>query len=126
MAPGMRWGLTLRLAGPPLAQPIDLIARLPDLGCTDAWSHELTGPDAFMPLTLAAPTLTARNAGDRKDALAAMPGELSDELLIRGHAEHCQEPGTDYDPAGPDTPLIAVVPPPGADLGKVITRLAPA
>src|SRR5580698_4582038 len=43
-----RWGLTLPLTG-----LRDLVASLPDLGYTDAWSAELNGIDAFTPLTLA-------------------------------------------------------------------------
>lgn len=320
MASGLRWGLTVPLIGPPLAEQIDLIARLPDLGYTDAWSHELNGLDAFTPLTLASqcapqlrlgtaivgiysrapvtlavegstlaslapgrfvlglgtssqlaveqwngipfekpyqrsrdllrflrealsgakvtqkyetfsvdgfrldppppvppalalaalrpgmvklaaaeagiaitnwlapkdvpqvravagadceliarifvcptsdvdtaryigrrliasyltvpvyaafhqwlgrgdiiePMLTAWNAGDRKGALAAMPDELVDELLIHGPAEHCREQVAEYHPAGLDTPVIAIAPPPGIDLGEVIAKLAPA
>jgi probable F420-dependent oxidoreductase len=48
-----RWGLTLPLNGVPLADHRDLVAALPDLGYTDAWSAELNGIDAFTPLTLA-------------------------------------------------------------------------
>jgi probable F420-dependent oxidoreductase len=48
-----RWGLTLPLNGVPLADQRDLVAALPDLGYTDAWSAELNGIDAFTPLTLA-------------------------------------------------------------------------
>lgn len=319
MASGTRWGLTLPLIGLPLAEQIDLIARLPDLGYTDAWSHELNGLDAFTPLTLASqcapqlrlgtaivgiysrapvtlaveggtlaslapgrfvlglgtssqlaveqwngipfekpyqrsrdllrflrealtgakvsqkyetftvdgfrldpappvppalalaalrpgmvklaaaeagiaitnwvapadvpkvrevagadceivarifvvptgdadtarhigrrliasyltvpvyaafhqwlgrgdmiePMLTAWNAGDRKGALAAMPDELVDEILIHGPAEYCRERVAEYHPAGLDTPVIAIVPAPGTDTGEVITKLAP-
>jgi probable F420-dependent oxidoreductase len=48
-----RWGLTIPLNGLPLADQKDLVASLPDLGYTDAWSAELNGIDAFTPLTLA-------------------------------------------------------------------------
>jgi probable F420-dependent oxidoreductase len=48
-----RWGLTLPLAGLPLAEHRDLVAGLFDLGYTDAWSAELNGFDGFTPLTLA-------------------------------------------------------------------------
>jgi probable F420-dependent oxidoreductase len=48
-----RWGLTLPLTGLPLAGQRDLVASLPDLGYTDAWSAELNGIDAFTPLALA-------------------------------------------------------------------------
>src|ERR1700731_1088600 len=49
-----RWGITLPLRGVPLADQRDLVASLPDLGYTDAWSSEVNGPDAFTPLALAA------------------------------------------------------------------------
>jgi probable F420-dependent oxidoreductase len=48
-----RWGLTLPLHGLPLAAQRDLVAGMPGLGYTDAWSAELNGVDAFSPLTLA-------------------------------------------------------------------------
>jgi len=48
-----RWGLTLPLTGVPLPAQHDLVASLPDLGYTDAWSAELNGIDGFTPLTLA-------------------------------------------------------------------------
>jgi len=53
MASQSRWGMTLPLTGLPLAAQRDLVAALPDLGYTDAWSAELNGIDAFTPLTLA-------------------------------------------------------------------------
>jgi probable F420-dependent oxidoreductase len=48
-----RWGLTLPLAGLPLAAHKDLVAGLPGLGYTDVWSGELNGIDGFTPLILA-------------------------------------------------------------------------
>lgn len=54
MEPRARWGLTLPLTGVPLLKQRDLIARLPDLGYTDAWSAELNGVDAFTPLAYTA------------------------------------------------------------------------
>jgi probable F420-dependent oxidoreductase len=45
-----RWGLTLPLPGLPVAEQQDLVASLPGLGYTDAWSAELNGIDAFTPL----------------------------------------------------------------------------
>src|SRR5262249_59529578 len=48
-----RWGLTLPLTSVPLADQHKLVASLPDLGYTDAWSAELNGIDGFTPLTLA-------------------------------------------------------------------------
>ncbi|MFC5179956.1 LLM class F420-dependent oxidoreductase [Actinomadura harenae] len=48
-----RWGLTLPLTGVPLAEHAALVAELPSLGYTDAWSAETNGTDAFTPLALA-------------------------------------------------------------------------
>src|ERR687893_874141 len=55
-----RYGITIPFDGLPLAGQRDLVAALPDLGYTDAWSWEVDGADAFTPLVLAsvwAPTL---------------------------------------------------------------------
>jgi probable F420-dependent oxidoreductase len=48
-----RWGMTLPLEQIPIAQQRDIVARLTDLGYTDAWSAEVNGADAFTPLALA-------------------------------------------------------------------------
>ncbi|MCP2335098.1 LLM class F420-dependent oxidoreductase [Actinomadura rupiterrae] len=48
-----RWGLTIPLTGVPLAEHAGLVAELPALGYTDAWSAETNGTDAFTPLALA-------------------------------------------------------------------------
>jgi probable F420-dependent oxidoreductase len=55
-----RWGMTVPLAGVPLAEHAAVYAALADAGFTDLWSSEVAGTDAFTPLTLAAawqPTL---------------------------------------------------------------------
>ena len=44
-----RWGITLPLRSLPLPDQRDLVAALPDLGYTDAWSSEVNGSDAFAP-----------------------------------------------------------------------------
>jgi probable F420-dependent oxidoreductase len=49
-----RWGLTLPLRSMPLHEQRGIVAGLPDLGYTDAWSAEVNGADAFTPLALAA------------------------------------------------------------------------
>jgi probable F420-dependent oxidoreductase len=54
MGPTARWGITLPLRGMPLTDQRDIVAALPDLGYTDAWSAETNGSDAFTPLALAA------------------------------------------------------------------------
>jgi probable F420-dependent oxidoreductase len=52
--PTPRWGITLPLPGMALADQREIVAGLPALGYTDAWSAEVNGSDAFTPLTLAA------------------------------------------------------------------------
>jgi alkanesulfonate monooxygenase SsuD/methylene tetrahydromethanopterin reductase-like flavin-dependent oxidoreductase (luciferase family) len=54
MAAERRIGITLPLPGIGLAAQHEIVATLPDLGYTDAWSAELNGADAFTPLVLAA------------------------------------------------------------------------
>ncbi len=54
MEPTPRWGITLPLRGMALADQRGLVAALPDLGYTDAWSSEVNGADAFTPLAVAA------------------------------------------------------------------------
>ncbi len=49
-----RWGITLPLPGMPLAQQREIVAGLPALGFTDAWTAEVSGGDGFTPLVLAA------------------------------------------------------------------------
>src|ERR1035438_740742 len=58
-----RWGITLPLSGMPLSGQRDLVAALPDLGYTDAWSAEVNGADAFTPLALAAQWTSKRGSG---------------------------------------------------------------
>src|ERR1022692_3484577 len=54
MGPTARWGITLPLRGMPLPDQREIVAALPDLGYTDAWSAEMNGSDAFTPLALVA------------------------------------------------------------------------
>src|SRR5215813_2996665 len=72
------------------------------------------------------PMLTAWNSGDRKGALAAIPDELVDELVIHGPLEYCRERVAEYHATGLDTPVIAITPTPGLDLAEAISKLAPA
>lgn len=59
----MRYGLTLPLDTMPLPAQRDLVAALPDLGYTDAWSSETAGVDAFTPLVLASQWAPALRLG---------------------------------------------------------------
>jgi len=58
-----RWGITLPLRSLPLPGQRDLVAALPDLGYTDAWSSEVNGADAFAPLAVAAQWTTGLRFG---------------------------------------------------------------
>ncbi len=49
-----RWGITIPFFDLTMAESKDLVAELPDLGYTDAWSAEVGGTDGFVPLALAA------------------------------------------------------------------------
>ncbi len=48
-----RWGMTVPLGGVPLSEHAALLATLTEAGFTDLWSSEVSGSDAFTPLTLA-------------------------------------------------------------------------
>jgi len=61
--PTSRWGITLPLSGMPLSGQRDLVAALPDLGYTDAWSSEVSGADAFTPLVLATQWTSKQGSG---------------------------------------------------------------
>jgi probable F420-dependent oxidoreductase len=47
-----RWGITIPLAGLPLREQREVLAGLPDLGYTDAWTGEAGGTDGLTPLAL--------------------------------------------------------------------------
>jgi len=49
-----RWGMTVPLAGIPLADHAAVYETLAEAGFTDLWSSEVAGADAFTPLALAA------------------------------------------------------------------------
>ncbi|MBX6386272.1 MAG: LLM class F420-dependent oxidoreductase [Microbispora sp.] len=49
-----RWGMTIPFFGQTPVESRELIAELPALGYTDAWSAEVGGTDGFVPLALAA------------------------------------------------------------------------
>ncbi|NBE99255.1 LLM class F420-dependent oxidoreductase [Nonomuraea sp. KC401] len=49
-----QWGMTIPFYDRSLARSQKLIAELPELGYTDAWSAEVNGVDGFTPLALAA------------------------------------------------------------------------
>ena len=72
------------------------------------------------------PMLAAWHSGDRKGALAAIPDQLVDDLVVHGPVEACRERVAEYQAAGLDTPVIAVIPAPDTDVTDSVRKLAPA
>jgi probable F420-dependent oxidoreductase len=64
-------------------------------------------------------------AGDRRGASAAIPDNVVDDLLIYGDMATCRERVDAYRASGLDTPVIALVPPPGIDIAEAVRGLAP-
>ena len=83
--------------------------------------HDWLGPRAEVP-----GDAEAWAAGDRKAALAAIGDDLVDELVVHGAPGYCRERVAEYQAAGLDTPVIAIVPAPGVDAAEAIRQLAPA
>jgi alkanesulfonate monooxygenase SsuD/methylene tetrahydromethanopterin reductase-like flavin-dependent oxidoreductase (luciferase family) len=72
-----------------------------------------------------APMWRAWEAGDRKAALAAIPDEVVDELVVNGPPERCREQVRRYVEAGVTTPVLALLPT-GGDVREVVRSLGPA
>ncbi len=70
------------------------------------------------------PMWTAWQAGDRKGALAAIPDEVVDSLLVHGSFDECRAHVARYVAHGVDIPVMAVIPL-GQSLDAVIKGLAP-
>jgi probable F420-dependent oxidoreductase len=64
-------------------------------------------------------------AGDRKAALAAVPDEVVDELVVHGTPEACRERVREYVDNGLDTPILAVLPADGVKMPEAVRALAP-
>jgi probable F420-dependent oxidoreductase len=73
-----------------------------------------------------APMHAAWAAGDRKGALAAIPDEIVDDLVVHGSLEACRDQVAQYQEAGLDTPVISLLPAPGLQLPEALRKLAPA
>jgi probable F420-dependent oxidoreductase len=71
------------------------------------------------------PMQDAWAAGDRRAALAAVSDRVVDDLFVHGAPEACRERVAQYQAAGLDTPIIAIVPPPGTDLTATVRQLSP-
>jgi probable F420-dependent oxidoreductase len=74
---------------------------------------------------LLAPMQAAWAAGDRKSALAAIPDQLVDDLVVHGEPAACRERVAQYQASGLDTPVIAIMPVPDGDLLEAVRSLAP-
>jgi alkanesulfonate monooxygenase SsuD/methylene tetrahydromethanopterin reductase-like flavin-dependent oxidoreductase (luciferase family) len=59
------------------------------------------------------PMQEAWAAGDRRGALEKISDELVDDLIVHGPPEACRERVAEYHACGLNTPVIAVVAPPG-------------
>jgi probable F420-dependent oxidoreductase len=75
---------------------------------------------------LLAPMQKAWAAGDRRGALEALPDEVVDDLIVHGPLEYCRERVAEFHAAGLDTPIMQLLPAPGADLATSLRKLAPA
>jgi probable F420-dependent oxidoreductase len=75
---------------------------------------------------LLAPMLAAWAKGDRRGALGLIPDEVVDDLVVYGPLEACRERVAQYQATGLDTPVIAILPAPEAELTASIRALAPA
>jgi probable F420-dependent oxidoreductase len=71
------------------------------------------------------PMQDAWAAGDRRGALAAISDRVVDDLFVHGAPEACRERLAQYQAAGLDTPVIAIVPPPGLDVSAAVESLSP-
>ncbi len=70
-------------------------------------------------------------AGDRRGALAAVPDEVVDALVLHGSPEQCRARVREYADAGVDVPVLALLPTPevaagdAAALATLVARLGP-
>lgn len=63
--------------------------------------------------------------GDRKGALAAIPDEVVDQLIVHGSPAECRDHVQRYIDNGVSTPALAILPFPGIDQRQAIRDLAP-
>jgi hypothetical protein len=70
------------------------------------------------------PMWDAWSAGDRKAALAAIPDEVVDELVVHGSTADCRAHVQRYMDNGVTVPALAIVPI-GIELGDAVAGLAP-
>jgi probable F420-dependent oxidoreductase len=80
--------------------------------------HEWLGRGAAL-----RPMWDAWAAGDRKGALAAIPDEVVDELVVHGSPQRCRARVRSYVESGLDTPIIALAPVEGMDVLAAVRAL---
>ncbi len=68
----------------------------------------------------------AWSSGDRKAALAAIPDDVVDELVVHGSPEACREHIDRYHEQGVTTSALALIGPPGGDTMQALRDLSPA
>src|SRR5690606_26183782 len=73
---------------------------------------------------LLAPMWRAWEAGDRAGAVAAIPDEVVDALVVHGDAARCRDRIRAYAEAGVTTPVVALVPGP-TPVAEAVRALAP-
>ena len=68
------------------------------------------------------------DAGRRREATAAIPDHVVDELVIHGSPDHCRERIAEYVSAGVTVPIVSALPldPSPAGIREVTRQLAPA
>jgi probable F420-dependent oxidoreductase len=71
------------------------------------------------------PMWDAWKAGDRRAALAAIPDEVVDDLVLHGSAKAVRARIAEYVAAGVTTPALAVLPLAGIDFRRAVQELAP-
>ena len=72
------------------------------------------------------PVWDAWAGGDRKGALAAVPDDLVDALVLHGTPAQVRKQVEDYVAGGVRTPVLSLVPAPGTDLLTAVRALGPA
>jgi alkanesulfonate monooxygenase SsuD/methylene tetrahydromethanopterin reductase-like flavin-dependent oxidoreductase (luciferase family) len=71
------------------------------------------------------PMWKAWQAGERKEALAAIPDEVVDDLILHGSPAAVRSRVAAYVANGVTTPALAILPFPGVDVRQAIRDLAP-
>jgi len=86
-----RWGITFPLEGVPLLEHREVLQEAERLGYTDAWTAEVDGTDAFVPLanmfgyinTLRSMSSGRANFTMQFDHYEPVPQNISDEIQAK-------------------------------------------